>query len=129
VRLIENLRVKLGDMADAVASLSGGNQQKVVLAKWFHVNSDVMILDEPTRGVDVGAKAEIYSLIHRLAHEGKAGIVISSEHLELFGLCDRVLVMGEGQLRGELAPGQYSEENLLALAMRRDAAAGKESTT
>lgn len=120
-KLIQNLRVKLGDMSDAVSSLSGGNQQKVVLAKWFHVNGDVIILDEPTRGVDVGAKAEIYSLIHRLAHEGKAVIVISSEHLELFGLCDRVLVMGEGQLRGELSPAQYSEENLLALAMRRSA--------
>jgi ribose transport system ATP-binding protein len=128
-RLIDNLRVKLGDMSDAVSSLSGGNQQKVVLAKWFHVNGDVMILDEPTRGVDVGAKAEIYSLIHRLAHEGKAVIVISSEHLELFGLCDRVVVMGEGQLRGELAPDQYSEENLLALAMRREPMAAKESMT
>lgn len=128
-RLIENLRVKLDDMSDAVSSLSGGNQQKVVLSKWFHVNGDVMILDEPTRGVDVEAKAEIYSLIHRLAHEGKAVIVISSEHLELFGLCDRVLVMGGGQLRGEMAPDDYSEEKLLALAMRREPMAAKESMT
>jgi len=115
--LIEDLRIKLGDMADPVSSLSGGNQQKVVLAKWFHAGGDVVILDEPTRGVDVGAKTEIYSLIHRMAAEGKALLVISSEHAELFGLCDRVLVMGEGRLRGELLPPDYSEENLLTLSM------------
>nr|WP_210528807.1 sugar ABC transporter ATP-binding protein [Rubellimicrobium arenae] len=115
--LIDDLRIKLGDMGDPVSSLSGGNQQKVVLAKWFHAGGDVVILDEPTRGVDVGAKTEIYSLIHRMAAEGKAVLVISSEHAELFGLCDRVLVMGEGRLRGELLPPDYSEENLLMLSM------------
>ena len=116
-KLIDTLRIKLGDMSDPASSLSGGNQQKVVLAKWFHAEGNLIILDEPTRGVDVGAKIEIYSLIHRLAAEGKAVIVISSEHLELFGLCDRVLVMGDGELRGELAPDQFSEENLLSLSM------------
>ena len=116
-RLIDDLHIKLGTMMDPVSSLSGGNQQKVVLAKWFHAGGEVVILDEPTRGVDVGAKTEIYSLIHRMASEGKAVLVISSEHAELFGLCDRVLVMGEGRLRGELLPPDFSEEKLLHLSM------------
>ncbi|MBO6638796.1 MAG: sugar ABC transporter ATP-binding protein [Roseitalea sp.] len=115
--LIQSLRVKLDHPSDPVSSLSGGNQQKIVLAKWFHSNGDIVILDEPTRGVDVGAKTEIYSLIHRMAAEGKAVLIISSEHAELFGLCDRVLVMGEGRLRGELLPDRYSEENLLTLSI------------
>jgi ribose transport system ATP-binding protein len=119
--LAGSLRVKAAGIEAPVSSLSGGNQQKVVLAKWFHVGGEVIILDEPTRGVDVGAKAEMYALIERMAAEGKAVIVISSEHQELFGLCDRVLVMGEGEIRGELPPERYSEENLLSLAMiRRD---------
>ncbi|HET7412291.1 MAG TPA: ATP-binding cassette domain-containing protein, partial [Pararhizobium sp.] len=117
--LIDALRIKLGSMQDPVSSLSGGNQQKIVLAKWFHADVDLIILDEPTRGVDVGAKTEIYSLIHRLAAQGKAVIVISSEHAELFGLCDRVLVMGEGELRGTLMPDEYQEEKLLTLSMTR----------
>ena len=77
----------------------------------------MLIFDEPTRGVDVGAKTEIYSLIKSLAAEGRAVLVISSEHLELFGLCDRVLVMREGHLTGSLEPQDYSEEKLLKLAM------------
>ncbi|RCW87238.1 sugar ABC transporter ATP-binding protein [Paracoccus lutimaris] len=117
--LIRSLRIKLGSMNDPVSSLSGGNQQKVVLAKWFNADPDLIILDEPTRGVDVGAKTEIYTLVHRLAAEGKAVIVISSEHAELFGLCDRVLVMGEGELRGELLPAEFTEEKLLTLSMTR----------
>ncbi|WBU61612.1 sugar ABC transporter ATP-binding protein [Paracoccus albus] len=115
--LINSLRIKLGSMNDPVSSLSGGNQQKVVLAKWFNTEPGLIILDEPTRGVDVGAKTEIYTLIHRLAAEGKAVIVISSEHAELFGLCDRILVMGEGELRGELLPEDFEEEKLLTLSM------------
>jgi ribose transport system ATP-binding protein len=115
----KSLRLKASTIEAPVSSLSGGNQQKVVLAKWFHAGGDVIILDEPTRGVDVGAKAEIYGLILRLAEAGKAVLVISSEHQELFGLCDRVLVMGEGRLRGELQPPDYSEENLLSLAIAR----------
>ena len=115
----KNLRLKASRIDAPVSSLSGGNQQKVVLAKWFHAGGDVIILDEPTRGVDVGAKAEIYGLIIKLAEAGKAVLVISSEHQELFGLCDRVLVMGEGELRGQLQPRDYSEENLLSLAISR----------
>ena len=115
--LINSLRIKLGSMNDPVSSLSGGNQQKVVLAKWFNTEPGLIILDEPTRGVDVGAKTEIYTLVHRLAAEGKAVIIISSEHAELFGLCDRILVMGEGELRGELRPDDFEEEKLLTLSM------------
>jgi ribose transport system ATP-binding protein len=117
--LANSLRVKMATINAPVSTLSGGNQQKVVLAKWFHLGGRLIILDEPTRGVDVGAKAEIYALIRRLAAEGLAVLVISSEHQELFGLCDRVLVMGEGRLRGELSPPDYSEEKLLSLAINR----------
>lgn len=115
--LAKSLNLKAGSVQDPVSSLSGGNQQKVVLAKWFHANVDLLIFDEPTRGVDVGAKSEIYALIKRFAAEGRAVLVVSSEHHELFGLCDRVLVMREGALTGELHPDTYSEENLLKLAM------------
>jgi ribose transport system ATP-binding protein len=89
----------------------------------FHAGGDVIILDEPTRGVDVGAKTEIYALIEEMAAAGKAILVISSEHQELFGLCDRVLVMAEGELRGTLMPEDYDEERLLALAMTKPMAA------
>ncbi len=111
------LRLKSSGPDAPVSSLSGGNQQKVVLAKWFHVDVDLMIFDEPTRGVDVGAKSEIYALIKQFAARGRAVLVVSSEHHELFGLCDRVLVMREGAITGELMPDAYSEENLLKLAM------------
>ena len=112
-----SLRLKASSIDAPVSSLSGGNQQKVVLAKWLHAGGDLIILDEPTRGVDVGAKTEIYGLVHRLSEGGKAVLVISSEHQELFGLCDRVIVMGQGRVRGELLPDQFGEEQLLALSM------------
>jgi len=116
-KLAARLRIKAGSLNDPASSLSGGNQQKVVLAKWFHADGDLLIFDEPTRGVDVGAKTEIYSLIKSLAAEGRAVLVISSEHIELFGLCDRILVMREGELTGALDPQDYTEEKLLKLAM------------
>ncbi len=116
-QLAQSLQLRAGSVNDAVSSLSGGNQQKVVLAKWLHAGGEVLIFDEPTRGVDVGAKTEIYTLIKKLAAEGKAIIVISSEHLELFGLCDRIIVMREGQLAGELMPKEYTETNMLKYAM------------
>ena len=119
--LSKRLRLKSAGVDAPASSLSGGNQQKVVLAKWFHAGTDVIVLDEPTRGVDVGAKAEIYGLIEELTAAGKAVLVISSEHHELFGLCDRVLVMAEGAIQGELHPADYSEERLLTLAMTRGA--------
>ncbi|MBB3977604.1 ribose transport system ATP-binding protein [Rhizobium azooxidifex] len=122
-KLATRLRLKAGSLNDPASSLSGGNQQKVVLAKWFHADGDLLIFDEPTRGVDVGAKTEIYSLIKSLAAEGRAVLVISSEHIELFGLCDRILVMREGQLTGSLEPADYTEEKLLRLAMVNSATA------
>lgn len=115
--LRQRLRIKTDSCDAPVSSLSGGNQQKVVLAKWFHAGGNILIFDEPTRGVDVGAKSEIYSLIKSLAAEGKAILVISSEHVELFGLCDRVHIMREGRVAGMLMPEDYSEKNLLKLAM------------
>lgn len=115
--LIVALRIKAHDMHASVSTLSGGNQQKVVLAKWFHAQGRVIILDEPTRGVDVGAKVEIYALINELASQGKAIVVVSSEHQELMGISDRILVMGAGRLRGQLLPAAYSEENIVAMSL------------
>jgi ribose transport system ATP-binding protein len=122
-RLAQRLRIRAASINAPVSSLSGGNQQKVVLAKWFHAGGRILIFDEPTRGVDVGAKAEIYGLIKSIAAEGRAVLVVSSEHLELFGLCDRILVMREGEIAGMLAPRDYCEENLLRLAMSASSAA------
>ena len=96
---------------------SGGNQQKVVLAKWLAVDSKIIIFDEPTRGVDVGAKAEIYKLMCRLAQDGKAVIMISSDLPELIGVCDRIYVMREGTISGELTRESFSQETILGFAV------------
>ncbi len=109
------LRVKTPSLETAVASLSGGNQQKIALAKWIARDCDVLVVDEPTRGIDVGAKAEIYQLLDELASEGKALLVISSELPELIGLCGRILVMREGKLAGELPRAEFSEAALMGL--------------
>jgi ribose transport system ATP-binding protein len=110
------LQLKFGRISDAVSSLSGGNQQKVVLAKWLSTNPRVLLLDEPTRGVDVGAKAEIYTILHDLADAGMAMLVVSSELPELMTLCDRILVMAEDIIQGCVLPPDYSEEAILKLA-------------
>jgi len=99
-----------------VASLSGGNQQKVALAKLLAVQPKVIFLDEPTRGVDVGAKAEIHAILRGLADSGVGIIVISSELPELIGLCDRVLVVSEGRVAGELSGPDMTETNIMTLA-------------
>lgn len=96
--------------------LSGGNQQKVILAKWININPSLLILDEPTRGIDVGAKAEIYQLIRRLAKQGTAIIMISSELPEIIGMSDRILVMYDGRIMGELSPSEATEERILMMA-------------
>lgn len=96
----EKMLVKMSSIKQNVGSLSGGNQQKVVLAKWLLTDADIIILDEPTRGIDVGAKAEIYRLMEELASQGKAIIMVSSEMLEVLGMSDRILVMREGVIRG-----------------------------
>jgi ribose transport system ATP-binding protein len=114
--LIERLAIKAGTETK-VEDLSGGNQQKVVLAKWFGTRCKVIILDEPTRGVDVGAKAEIYNLINDLSDKGIGIIVISSEMNELIGICDRVAVMKAGRIQGVLGENDISEENIMRLAV------------
>ena len=114
-RFATRLRVKTPSLETLTAGLSGGNQQKIALAKWLARSCDVLLIDEPTRGVDVGAKAEIYQLLDELACEGKALLVVSSELPELIGLCRRILVMREGHLAGEVARADFSEAALMQL--------------
>ena len=115
--LVDKLRIKIGSIENDASSLSGGNQQKVALAKWLGSNCKILIFDEPTRGVDVGAKVEIYRIINQLAEEGASIIMISSEMPEIIGMSDRVLVMREGKVMGELNKNEISEENLIKLSM------------
>jgi len=118
----DRLRVRTPSIEHEVRKLSGGNQQKVVLARWLARKPKVLILDEPTRGIDVGAKAEIYQIIADLAQQGVALLVISSELPELLGLADRVAVMQNGRITGELTRAEATEEAILALAMADDLA-------
>lgn len=111
----DKLHVVTPSMETEVQYLSGGNQQKVVIAKWLFQNSEILFLDEPTRGIDVGAKAEIYRLINRMAKEGNTIIMISSEMPELLGLCDRIMVMHEGHKMGELNAAEATQEKIMAL--------------
>ena len=113
---IAKLRILTPNETRDVNDLSGGNQQKVVLAKWLAVDSDIMIFDEPTRGIDVGAKAEIYRLLCQLASQGKAIIMISSELPEIIGICDRVLVMHDGRITGEVTRQEASQEKIMEFA-------------
>ena len=113
---INALSIKTPSMEQLAKNLSGGNQQKVVVAKWLAAQSDVIILDEPTRGIDVGAKYEIYLLMNQLIKEGKSLIMISSEMPELIGMSDRILVMHQGELQGELEEDEITQENILKLA-------------
>jgi putative multiple sugar transport system ATP-binding protein len=110
--------IRSSSVFQKVGNLSGGNQQKVVLSKWLFANPDVLILDEPTRGIDVGAKYEIYTIIARLAAEGKAIIVISSEMPELLGISDRIYVMNEGRIVGEMAASDASQEKIMRAIVR-----------
>ena len=100
-----------------VVNLSGGNQQKVVIAKWLTRDSDILIFDEPTRGIDVGAKNEIYKLMNRLAAEGKSIIMISEELMELIGMCDRIIIMKDGKISGQLDRDKNLDENGLISMM------------
>lgn len=110
------LHLKYGRVEDPVSSLSGGNQQKVVLAKWLERGPKVLMLDEPTRGVDVGAKAEIYAILRGLADQGVALLIVSSELPELMALSDRIVVLADHQIRGEVARPHFSAERILQLA-------------
>lgn len=115
--LLGTISTRYGSVEDNVESLSGGNQQKVALAKWLAADTELIILDEPTRGVDVGAKTEMYGLINALADSGIGVILISSEMIEIIGVCDRAIVMREGEISGELGKDELTENNLIKLAM------------
>lgn len=114
--LVENLQIKISSVDKPVSSLSGGNQQKVVLAKWLNTSNDIYIFDEPTKGIDIGAKSEIYAIINQLAADGKAVIIVSSEIPELLGTVDRTYVLNEGRLTGELSIEESTQEKIMELA-------------
>ena len=112
------LQIKTASRETPIKSLSGGNQQKVVIAKWLTRDCDILIFDEPTRGIDVGAKNEIYKLMNQLAAEGKAIIMISSEMTEILRMSDRIVVMCEGKKTGELDISEATQENIMNMATR-----------
>lgn len=116
LKLAKDLRVKMHSIDEDTGHLSGGNQQKVVLGKWMLTDAKVMIFDEPTRGIDVGAKYEIYKLMCDMAEQGVAIVMISSEMPELIGMCDRILVMADGKIQGELHREEVTQEKILTLA-------------
>jgi ribose transport system ATP-binding protein/rhamnose transport system ATP-binding protein len=120
---LAGLRLRAGSWEQPVSSLSGGNQQKVLLARWLATKARVLMFDEPTKGVDVGAKSEIYNVIGDLAAQGLGVIVVSSYLPEVLGLADRVLVMREGTVAGELRAAGATEEDVLRLASTGDGAA------
>lgn len=115
--LIQKLRIKCASRDVMTGTLSGGNQQKIVIAKWFMGDPDVLIMDEPTRGIDIGAKSEIYKLMDTLAKEGKSIIMISSETPELLGMSDRIIVMHEGDMAGEFKRDEVDQDTLMASAI------------
>jgi ABC-type sugar transport system ATPase subunit len=112
----ERLKVKSSGIEDNIMSLSGGNQQKVVLARWLMTAIKVLILDEPTRGIDVGAKVEIYNIITELARQGVAVIMVSSELPELLGMCDRLIVIGRGKIRGNIPRSAFTQDRIMRAA-------------
>jgi putative multiple sugar transport system ATP-binding protein len=116
----KKLNIKSSSILQNTGNLSGGNQQKVVLSKWIFTDPEILILDEPTRGIDVGAKYEIYTIINKLADEGKSIMFISSELPEILGVCDRVYVMNEGRIVGELSKEEASQESIMKCIMKRN---------
>jgi ABC-type sugar transport system ATPase subunit len=117
-RYVDQLKIKVPSQEQRAGNLSGGNQQKVVLAKWLARQCDVLIFDEPTRGIDVGAKYEIYLLMNELVAAGKAIVMISSELPEVLGMADRILVMHEGRVTGEIADARRAtQEQVMQLAV------------
>jgi rhamnose transport system ATP-binding protein len=116
-RYVDQLRIKTGSVASEVESLSGGNQQKVALARWLAISPKVLILDEPTQGVDVGSKSEIHALMQELAERGLAVLMISSELPEILGMSDRVAVMRGGTIAGVLSREDATQERVLAMAL------------
>jgi ribose transport system ATP-binding protein len=118
--LIRQLRIVTPSARQTVGLLSGGNQQKVVIGKWLAAGAKLFIFDEPTRGVDVGAKSEIFALIDRLVGEGAAALMISSEQVEICHVCDRAYVMREGRVAGHLSRNELTEENIVRLGMHHE---------
>src|SRR6266702_877102 len=114
------MRIRCSDVYQETGQIYGGNQQKVVLSKWLMTNPKVLILDEPTRGIDVGAKYEIYSIINGLAEAGKGVVVISSEMPELLGICDRICVMNEGAFVGEFERSEATQEKIMRVIVRNN---------
>ena len=114
---IDRLEIKTPSGEKEIRDLSGGNQQKVVFGRWIEKDLDILILDEPTRGIDVRAKDEIHKLIESLAKEGKTVIVVSSELEELLNICDRIMVMNEGQVKGIMNAREVNQEEILRLAL------------
>jgi inositol transport system ATP-binding protein len=117
-RYIQDLGIKTPSARQAVMNLSGGNQQKVVLVKWLFSDVEILIMDEPTRGIDVGAKYEIYLLMNKLVEQGKAIIMISSELPEVLGMSDRIIVINEGRKKGELRGAEINPEAVMSMALK-----------
>jgi ribose transport system ATP-binding protein len=117
MKMCDALKIRTASIEAAAANLSGGNQQKVVLAKWLSLNPKLILFDEPTRGIDVGAKAEIYQLMRRLADDGVAIVMISSDMEEILGNSDRVAVMHDGRITGVLDRAECSQEAIMRLAV------------
>ncbi|MGV2528332.1 UNVERIFIED_CONTAM: sugar ABC transporter ATP-binding protein, partial [Bacillus thuringiensis] len=118
IAMAKRLRVKTPDMQEIIQNLSGGNQQKVLLARWLLTNPKILILDEPTRGIDVGAKAEIHRLVSELAGQGVAILMISSDMPEVLGMSDRVAVMHEGHITGILDRSEANQVSVMDLASK-----------
>ena len=116
--VIDSMRVKTPSQKTRIGSLSGGNQQKVILGRWLLTKPEILMLDEPTRGIDIGAKFEIYQLIGELAAQGKAVIIISSEMPELLGVTDRILVMSAGKVAGIVETAKTNQEEILQLSAK-----------
>ena len=116
-RVMDDLHIRASGLAQRVSELSGGNQQKVVLGRWLSRQADILIFDEPTRGIDVAAKVEIYHLMNRLTGQGAGIIMISSELPEILGMSDRILVMHMGVITAEFARGKVDQETLLSAAL------------
>jgi rhamnose transport system ATP-binding protein len=116
---VKRLRIRLASMRQPISELSGGNQQKAILARWLLTDPGILILDEPTRGIDIGVKAEFYEMIGEMAEQGRAILLISSELPELLALCDRVLVMSEGRLTAEIPRAEATQEKIMSAAVPR----------
>ena len=119
-KFVKLLGIRTPSLTQEVRLLSGGNQQKVIVAKWLARDCDILFFDEPTRGIDVGAKSEIYRLLRELANQGKAIVMISSELPEILRMSDRIIVMCEGRITGELTPEEATQERIMQLATQRE---------